>query len=74
MNEVKVKEYKQIRLNYKQRDKKFVYIYMMKSRSLNKNTNIWSQGIKVQTNGIKVQIIRSKIVIYGDLFNSFFFF
>ena len=50
-------------LRYKQWDKK-LYIRMVKFRSLIKGTNEWNQGIRVQTNKIKLQTTRSKIYIY----------
>ena len=35
---------------------------MVKFRSLNKGTNELGQSVKIQTNGIKVQTMRLKIV------------
>ena len=43
-----------------------MYICIVKSKALNKCTNKRNQNIKVQTNEIKVQTTRSKIVVYGD--------
>ena len=54
-------------LRYKQWDKK-LYIRMVKFRSLIKGTNEWNQGIRVQTNEIKIQTMKKKIsYMYGEI-------